>query len=172
MIDENLDQLGQELKREPNVTGYVGQAYQFQNDTALRRVLLGATSFIAESRSCFENLADFYREFMRHYFGESVSEKQSLERIAQSTSGAKWAENLRGLRHDVLHDRAPWLAFELTGGTSPFEPVLVLDWRVGSQETGDAVSFETLRQIRAGLVEAVLRMRDELVDRVNAAQSK
>lgn len=151
------------------MTGYVGRGYRFQNDTALRRVLLGATSFIAESRSCFENLANFYREFMRHYFGESVSKTQSRERIAQSTSGATWAENLRGLRHDVLHHRAPWLAFELTGGTSPFEPVLVLDWRLGSRGTGAAVRFEILRQIRAGLAEAVLRMRDELVGRVNAA---
>jgi len=68
--DENLRVVGQELASRSEIESLVegGYAYRVQDEAALRRVIIGLNSLVVESRSCFENLAKFYREFVRNYF--------------------------------------------------------------------------------------------------------
>jgi hypothetical protein len=171
-VDENLNELGREIERAANLDSYIqgGYAFSFENETALRRVLIGANSFITESRSCFENLAAFYREFLRHYFGQEISRPDSYAKLTQLARDPKWATDLRAFRHEVVHDRAPWLAFEVRPGTSPkYEPILVLNWRPGPLLRDDYLTFESLRRIRLGLSEAMVGLRTELIRRVISA---
>ncbi len=143
---------------------YRPTAYCAHPEEALRRVLIGANCFIAESRSCFENLATFYREFLHHYFGKEVSKPSSYEKVAQATRDPQWATDLRNFRHEVLHDRAAWLAFEILPEQLPkYGPILVLNWRPGPLAPEDYASLDSLRRIRAGLREAVVGLRDELI---------
>lgn len=168
-VDENLNRLARELKQVSNLDAYVqgGYAWMFDDDEALRRLLTGVSCFLAESRACFENLAVFYREFVRHYFSESVSLSASYERIAQLTSAPKWADDLKSIRNEVVHDRAPWLEFEIGPGPL-YEPIFIFNWRPGPLAPGDNVSMETIKTIRAGLAEAALKLRDYLVERVKS----
>lgn len=110
-------------------------------------------------------MATFYRQFLRHYFGQEVSKpSSSSEKVAQATRDPQWATDLRNFRHEVLHDRAAWLAFEILPERLPkYEPILVLNWRPGPLAPEDYVPLDSLRRIRAGLREAVVGLRDELI---------
>ena len=175
-VDENLDFLGQELDRKGAATidrlirdGYV---YTFEDYRPVRRVLVGVDSFIAESRACFEHLADFYGEFMKNYFDKNTgNEAANYAAIASMASSPVWADNLKNLRHKVLHERSVWVAFEVRREKSPpYEPLLLLNWRPGPLEPKDQVKFQILRDIRDRLDEAATKLRERLIQEVEAAQ--
>jgi hypothetical protein len=171
LINEHLRTLADELERDPEVEAIIqgGYAYQFENGVAFRRLLVCLTYFISEARSCFENLANVNREFLRYYLGVEIPEAHRYEAIASLTDPSAWAETLRAVRHDLLHDRAPWLAFEvLTGESKKWEPVLLLNWRPGFYGPEDSVSFKGLRAIQRGLTQVAEAVRTQLILRVNS----
>ncbi|MBI4591449.1 MAG: hypothetical protein HY725_21690 [Candidatus Rokubacteria bacterium] len=171
-VDRNLNILGERLAKEPDLSAYVegSYGYDFSEDEAIRTVLINATGFISEARSCFENLADFHRDFLRHYFAEVIPKKDRYEDVAKLTKSRAWADELRKHRHDIRHDRAPWLALEVIPGPSTrYDPILVLNWRPGHFGPDDCIVFSTLRAIRDGLREALRGVREKLVARIEQA---
>jgi len=174
VIDESLYALGLELAgkdAEINNLRAEGSVYTFGDYRAVRKLLIGAGSFITESRSCFENLACFYREFLRNYFEEMVSVASSYAIVAHMASTEQWADDLQRIRHDLLHERSMWLAFEVRSGQTPrYEPLLLLNWRPGRFQPDDCVPFQVLRDIRAGLAEAAAGLQESLVRRVSVAK--
>lgn len=107
--DQNLGELGREIEQTADLDSYLqgGYAFSFENEAALRRVLIDASPFITESRSCFENLATFYREFLRHYFGEEISKPDSYDKLAQLTRNPNWATDLRAPLSNPLPTARP-----------------------------------------------------------------
>lgn len=172
-IDENLAVLGEELVgRDSEIDALVreGRGYTFKDYAAVRRLLVGVSSFITEARSCFENLARFYRRFLNEYFDEQVSEKASYAAVGQMAPPAGWAENLQRIRHDLLHERSLWLAFEIRPSQKPrYDPLFLLNWRPGMFQPDDTVSIQTLREIRVGLDGAVRELIATLTRRVQPA---
>lgn len=170
-IDENLNVLGRELEQATaDIASLLagGYAFRFEDEVALRRALIGFNSFVSESRSCFESLAKFYRSFMDSYFGQAISVPDSYAKLASLATQPTWAEDLRLVRHDILHDRSPWIAFEDTGGTPRWEPILLLSWRPRAHGPRDRVKLNELRMMRANLQEALVGLRTELITLVNA----
>ena len=168
-VDRNLNVLAERLAKDADLSPYVEGRYSFDfnEDEAIRAVLINATGFISEARSCFENLSDFHREFLQQYFGEVLREKDRYEEVVKLTTNRAWADDLRRYRHDIRHDRAAWLAFEvISGPPTRYDPVLVLNWRQGHVGADDAVTFRTLRSIRDGLTEVLGGVREKLVHRV------
>ena len=137
-IDQNLNQLGRVLERDHQVPQLIegGYAYVFAvaDEEALHRAIVGTVSFIREARSCFENLADFRSEFLTQYVERPVENKLArYEALNKILGKPKWVDDLRDLRHELSHDRYPWLAFRVRSRKRPkYEPVLVLDWRPGA----------------------------------------
>ncbi len=117
-LDDNLKELNEELRR-GNVAGTVsyhlrrGAAFAFSNDKTVQQVLFGATAFITESRSCFENLADFYRLFLKTYCNRTIGEPESYDVVARSTGESAWSDALRRIRGDLIHERSLFLAFDI-----------------------------------------------------------
>jgi hypothetical protein len=168
-VDRNLKVLAERLAKEPDLSSYVAGAYafDFNEDEAIRGVLINTTGFISEARSCFENVADFHRDFLRDYFGEVIAEKDRYEEVAKLVTERAWADELRKHRHDIRHDRAPWLALEvIPGPEARYDPVLLLNWRPGHLGPDDCITFSALRAIREGLGRALSQVRDNLIRRV------
>ena len=173
-VDGYLNILDNELKRAESIDKYIAQksVYPFGNEPAVRSVLIGASCFIAESRSCFENLACFYREFLRHYFAENVSKAESYEKVVLLTHDSRWADDLNNLRNNIIHDQTPWLAFLVRNNPPPkYEPILVFNYTAQALTENDYVPFETLRRIYAGLQEAVQTLAQNLANRVGPIEA-
>jgi hypothetical protein len=173
-IDGNLAVLGADLDaRRSEIAGLLreGKAYTFRYEDygAVRRVLIGGGAFITESRACFENLADFYRDFLKTYFDEVVGDTAAGHAaVAAMTTNRQWASALRNARHDVLHGRSMWIAFEVRDTEPRYEPMLLLNWRPGHFLSEDCIKFQALREIRDGLHEAAEGTRDRLIQRVRS----
>jgi len=172
LVEENLATLGVDLVNRGTETARrtrEGKAYgfTFADYKAVRRVLIAAASFIAESRAGFENLSDFYREFLANYFDYNVGDKAAgYAAVASMTVCPQWATDLKNARHDVLHERSMWIAFEVRDTSPRYEPLLLLNWRPGRFQSKDCIKFQTLREIRDGLLEAAEGMRHRLIQRI------
>jgi len=173
LTDEYLRAVVQELDGESEIDSLVdgGFAYRVKNEAALRRVIIGLDSLVVESRSCFENLAKFYREFVRNYFDENVSETASYAKVAASVPVPGWAEGLRLSRHDIVHDRSPWIRFQVQSLPRAYQAVLILEYRINAPSAPkDEISLVGLRTLQANLTAALASIRRELVERVKGLQ--
>ena len=172
--DESFAVVGQELASVAELDSLVagGYAYRMENQVALRRIIIGLNSLVIESRSCFETLSRFYRNFLRIYFGETISDVASYERVAAAVPVPGWAEELRLTRHDIVHERSPWIRFKVQQTPPPrFQAVLLLEYRLGAPpRPGDEITLESLRAAQDNLTAALATIRSELIDRVRAFQ--
>ena len=136
---------------------------------AVHRVLVCMVSFIREARSCFENLADFRSEFLVHYTEAQPEDDKARNAALDDLLGKpEWIQKLRDLRHEVSHDRYPWLAFEgVEGPSTSYEPILLLDWRPNATALSDRIPLHTMRQIAAGIDTAIERLVQVLCERTN-----
>lgn len=131
----------------------------------LARTASSVTHLVAEDRALFENLATFYREFQKLYFDRTVNKPDSYDHLDGLTRKG-WAEKLRRLRHDVVHFRAPWIAFRVEcRDPVELEPLFYLDWRPESVPKGrDAFSLTELRELRTRLVECRDALQKGLIE--------
>jgi hypothetical protein len=168
-----LDTLGAELRQASTLDDLVagGYAYSFYEDGAVRQSLVLLTMFAAEGESLFENLAEFYRRFLNHYFGDKIDHQTSETHIIAYSNSPTWRGQLSQLRNTTRHRFAPWLAFEDMGqGAQPrWEPLLVHDWRPERLSHNTSTAFAHLRAINTGLAQAAQGTLRDLVNRVNAA---
>jgi hypothetical protein len=148
-----------------------GVAYRVRNEAFLRRTIIGLTTFVIEARACFETLAKFYRAFVENYFGESISLESAYEEVRNSVAAPGWSESLRLFRHDLLHERSPWIRFEARGGSPKYEPVLILEYRIDAiPGPQDSISLTFLREVGTLLQAALHEIRDQLIQRVKTLQ--
>ena len=165
-LDDNLKELNEELGR-GTIAGTVsyhlsrGAAFAFSNDKAVQQVLFGATAFITESRSCFENLADFYRLFLEVYCNRTIKERDSYNVVAMSTGESAWADALRRIRGDLIHERSLFLAFDIREAGWP--PIFSMNWRPGHFGPDDRIELRTLVAIWEGLSQAAVAMQAKIV---------
>lgn len=127
--------------------------------------------FAAEGESLFENLVEFYRRFVDHYFGEKIDLQTSEARTLAFSNPTSWRAELKKLRNLTRHRFAPWLAFEDMGQQAKprWEPILVHDWRPERLDPTTSTSLAHLRDIKVGLSQSAQGVVQELVGRVNAA---
>lgn len=172
LIDAALNALGTELDRAPNPDELVAgnYAYSFDDDAAVRQSLVLLTMLAAEGESLFENLGEFYRRFVDHYFGETVNLKASEAKVLAFSSPQAWRAELNKLRNLTRHRFAPWLAFEDMGHPAQprWEPLLVHDWRPDRLNAATSTSLGHLRDIKVGLSQSARGVVKDLVSRVQS----
>jgi hypothetical protein len=161
------------LKAESNLDEFIpgGRAYSFHDMTAVRRALVLITMFAAEAESLLENLAEFYRTFMKQYFDQAVSLREAEAKIVGFTPSAQWRADLSAVRNHTRHRFGPWLAFEDKGpAVKPrWEPVLVHDWRPERLNPKTSTSLAIFRHIRIALARAADQLGVILINEINAA---
>jgi hypothetical protein len=161
---------GDELERYlPTERHPYGTAYTFGDpeDRTIQRLLIALDAFVSQSRSTFENLAAFYRLFIRDCFGEIMSEKGSYDFVSKLFPEPAVASLLHDLRHEMRHGRAPWICFLVVAEDPPrFEPQLSFDWRPEATVPRNFVTMTQLSQIHFGLWHARDRLQEALGRRV------
>jgi len=173
LVDAHLNRLGDELDHAPNLDELVagGYACSFDDASAVRQALVTLTMFAAEAESLFENLVEFYRRFLEHYFDDKIDQKTAEARVVAFSSPTAWRADLNKLRNITRHRYAPWLAFEDLGQQARprWEPLLVHDWRPERLNPSTSTSLGNVRDIKAGLASSAEGALRDLVTRVNAA---
>jgi hypothetical protein len=156
-INDNLTELHRELSP-LEISGHLerGTAFRFRNVRAVDNLLFGTTTFITESRSCFENLAAFYRLFLETYCSRRIQRAKSYNVVARSPGKYAWASALHRIRGDLIHARSLFLAFDVTSTNAV--PVFSMNWRPGRFGRGDRIELHTLIGIWEGLRQAVSAM--------------
>jgi hypothetical protein len=179
-MNEELGSLISEIEAKGDVSMYIADwsngkytclkpAFRLKNQRALKMVLYSVNALIVESRACFENLTSFYREFVRHYFDKQVSKTSAYAYVAALAGDPAWANDLKAIRDDLLHERSTWLAFQVLGEpVQRYEAVFTLNWRPGSYNPGDSMTFSTLRGIQKGLDDATFKLTETLKREVEA----
>jgi hypothetical protein len=141
----------------------------------VRALLTSATSFLSEARSCFYNLAQFYRLSRRHYHGETSRTKESYDFIAALAGNAEDMNTLKTLRDLVQHYCAPVLTFRNENPSAAIQrltpALLVTTWdrdtdtRLGTETVtfGELLSLgKRLKTAAAGLVNDLIhRLQQE-----------
>ncbi len=110
------------------------------------------TTFITESRSCFENLAVFYRLSLETYCSRTIQKKNSYNVVARSTGKYTWASTLHPIRGDLIHARSLFLAFDVA--STHAAPILSMNWRPGPFGRPDRIELRTLLSNWEGLHQA------------------
>jgi hypothetical protein len=172
-IDESLALIGPTLPDRVGAAEYLQPvdpvAFRIADRRVLQRLLIGVSSFIAESRSCFETLARFHAAFLRRYCEEGHSLKSSYEAVKHLGRPYGWVRRLKQLRDDLIHERAPWIEFDADNSRRPaYELVVVLDWRPEVTTRRSRVPIQDLREIRDGLRRAAGALQRRLVRRIRA----
>jgi hypothetical protein len=173
-LDDNLQELGGELRR-GNSAGTAashlrrGEAFTFNSDKVVQRVLFAVTALITESRSCFENLAEFYRLFLQLYCTRTISEKESYDVVARASGDSAWSDDLRRIRGDLIHERSVFLAFDISSDGWP--PIFSMNWRPGHFGPSDRIDLITLRDIWQGLHRSARAMQAKIAEIANQQAS-
>jgi hypothetical protein len=174
LADAALNDLGGELDQAPNLDELAAgdYAYSFDDDSAVRKCLVLLTMFAAEGESLVENLVEFYRRFVDHYFDEKIDLTSAEAQVIGFGNPTAWRAELNRLRNTTRHRVAPWLAFEDKGQQERprWEPVLSHDWRPERLSPATSTSLAYLRDIKAGLSQSAQGVLRALTDRVHAAR--
>jgi hypothetical protein len=172
-VDQTLLTIDTEVRAEPDVDAYVagGYAYSFDDVTAVRQVLVLITGFAAEAESLFENLVEFYRTFVKHYFDRSMTLSDAEAKVIGFTQNAKWRTDLNRVRNLTRHRFAPWLAFEDKGAAVQprWEPILIHDWRTEKLSPHTSTSLAVCRDIKAAIAQAAIELRADLINQIRTA---
>jgi hypothetical protein len=174
-MDETMRRVAENLSEDPQPLAELlrrGAGLRITDRKALNETLVAASAFISESRALFEHLAEFYREFLKTCFDRGpLDPKASYEALARMTRRRRWATALHEKRHDILHRRSLWLAFDIDLNRTPmFEPIFLLNWRPGSHRPKDTIRVETIRDISHRLPEAAYTMQRRLLKLVKEAR--
>jgi len=81
--------------------------------------------------------------------------------VARSTGDSAWADALRRVRQDLIHERSLFLAFAIYEAGWP--PIFSMNWRPGHFGPDDRIELRTLSEIWQGLYLAALAMRTKII---------
>jgi len=95
----------------------------------------------------------------------------SYAKVAASVPVPGWAERLQVSRHDIVHDRSPWIRFQVQSLPRRYQAVLILEYRVNAPPVPeDEISLAALQGLLTNLEAALAAIRTELIERVRALQ--
>jgi hypothetical protein len=126
-------------------------AYNIQKEQFPYALLVDIESFIFESRSLYEILGRFLREFFSRILGLKVDEKQLSIMLQTQGIDTRWISILRDSRILFFHKTAPWLIIEFQSLNPPEFDLLILKRDVKDPLNSDAYyHFKELRDIFEG----------------------
>ncbi len=126
-FETKISALNQELANHSEVVRHArdGYAYRIKNQNLPFSVLVDIDSFVNEAQSTYEIISAFIRKLHKVFAGKTITEKQMLNDLKRSGLDVSWIEDLKGIRAELFHQRAVWIAVKITS-TDPFRMALIL----------------------------------------------
>jgi hypothetical protein len=112
-------------------------------------ILAAVETFLFESRSAYEIVGKFLREFFQRILGQTVTEEALITGLEADGVDIRWIDQLRDHRVLFFHNTAPWIALEVVSWQPRRFELLVLKKTV-PDEAGDIIRFKELVDISRG----------------------
>jgi hypothetical protein len=156
-FSHRLEQIDQCIAKKP-------MALVLQDDKIAFSLVASLDAFLYEARSAYEMLRTFVIRFTRNILKERCNEgdaEQILKQAVQDSGDSfVWAEDLRRNRAAFFHERAPWIAIEMTSREPRRYELLVINENVADLEKNpNYVRLEQYRRIWSGLQTCAIDMQ-------------
>jgi len=174
-IDRRLKSLGDELNNKKIIDMNIEKnaAFMFSDKSLPYEILVDIDSFIYESRSAYEIVGQFLREFFKHILGEEIKEERLKDLLSVSIPDVRWIEKLKEYRKLFFHQTAPWIAVKIISGHPLRFELVVLKKNVKEiKEPDDYISFNELRSIYHGFVSSMKALRFWIQGKIEEFEAK
>lgn len=154
-IDRQLRRLGEQINDEKQLDWCLGggtyNVYRIRDKDVFFKTLVDLDSFLFESRSTYEIVGKFLREFFMQILGKSLSEDELKTVLTDSRIDTRWIDELRDKRILFFHQTAPWIAARVVSKEPLRFELVILKKNVRDFTNPDHyVDFERLREIYNG----------------------
>jgi hypothetical protein len=133
-----------------------GAGYGLSDRAFPFEILVDLDSFLYESRSTYEIVGHFLKEFFSHILGRDVSQGEIQALLQCEGLDTQWIQELQENRILFFHNTAPWLAIQILSKTPlRFELVLLKKVARDAAGFGDRLHFKQLQAIYHGFASSL-----------------
>ncbi len=172
-VDERVVQLIEAVGDEDHVEQCVAtKAAAVVHDHSLPfQLLLDVDAFIFESRSAYEIVGKFIREFFGHMLALQVSEQNVINMLQSKGIDTRWIDELKTSRARLFHEAAPWIALRRHQDQSNWQ-LLVLPDAGKDVESPETLDVGALQGIFSGFVSALAGIEAWLLERIDDLENQ
>jgi hypothetical protein len=150
-----------------------GAAYLLREQSLPYEILVDVDSFLFESRSTYELVGRFLKEFFSHILARDVSEDELQALLKAEGIDTRWIQELRDNRILFFHTTAPWLANRiLSKAPLRFKLVLLKKVAKDSATPGDYLHFEQLQAIYHGFASSLEALQRWVIEQIEDFERK
>jgi hypothetical protein len=167
-VNRQIQRLGDELD-ESRVDRCLdrGSAYRLGDPSFPFEILVDLDSFLFESRSTYEIVGHFLKEFFRHILGRDVSQEELQALLKAQGIDTQWIQELRDNRILFFHNTAPWIAIHiLSKRPLRFELVLLKKGAKDAATPEDHLHFEQLQAIYHGFASSLEALQRWVIQQI------
>ena len=145
-----------------------GDAYRFRDEDPLPfELLLDIDSFLFESRSAYEILVSFLREFFHHILGKTLDKEKVFALLKAQQIDTRWIDELRQNRNLYSHETAPWIAVRKTSAERfQFELVILKEDVEDLSDPNTYLRFQALRDVYYGFNSSLDAIRTWVIKQI------
>lgn len=172
-VDERVVQLIQAVGNEEHMERCVAtkKAAVVHDRSLPFQLLLDVDSFIFESRSAYEIVGKFIREFFGHMLAQQVSQQDVIDMLQSKGIETRWIDELETSRNRLIHEDAPWIALRRYQNQRNWQ-LLVLPHAKKDVESPDTLDVDALRGIFSGFVSALAGIEAWLLERIDDLENQ
>jgi len=174
-FDQQMRRLNDELKDQSDATlreMVREQVVHTTGDDALPcEILVEVDSFFFESRSAYEIVGKFLREFFQRIWAEDVSEAEIIRPLEEERIDTRWIKQLRDHRVLFFHHTAPWIALEVVSWEPHRFDLLVLK-KLVPDDPSDVIHFNELVEIYRGFATSMNALHRFVLKRIEEFEAR
>jgi len=153
-INQQIQRLKEGLNDESKLNNCIqqGYAYPLPDRFLPYEILVDIESLIFESRSVYEIIGHFLKNFFRHILEQHITEAEVIGTLKERGIDTQWIRVLRDFRVLFFHDTAPWPAVKIVS-REPLKIELVILKKTVQRfdNPDDYIEFDEIRSIYEGL---------------------
>jgi len=147
--------------------------YSLSDQSFPFEILVDLDSFLFESRSTYEIIVSFLKEFFNHILGRDVNQEELQALLKAEGIDTQWIKELRENRNLFSHNTAPWLAIHiLSRAPLRFELVLLKKVARDAAGCGDRLHFKQLQAIYHGFAASLEALQRWVIMQIEEFEDK